>query len=85
MRPLESLLFRGAAGVVALHCLDEALLDPADGTGPTNHVSVLVLAAIVVGVAVVYPRLPAIVRALLGFVFVPLAGAGAAMHVMDAR
>ena len=85
MRPLESLLFRSAAGVVALHFLDEALLDPAAGTGVTDHLSVLVLAAAVVGVAVVYPRLPAVVRALLGFVFVPLAGAGAAMHVMDAR
>lgn len=85
MRPLESLLFRGAAGVVALHFLDEALVDPAAGTGVTDHLSVLVLAAAVAGVAVVYPRLPAVVRALLGFVFVPLAGAGAAMHVMDAR
>lgn len=85
MRPVESLLFRGAAGVVAVHCLDEALLDPADGTGLTDHVSVLVLAAAVVGVGVVYPRLPAVVRALLGFVFIPLAGAGAAMHVMGAR
>jgi hypothetical protein len=85
VRPLESLLFRVAAGVVAVHFLDEALLDPAHGTGVTDHVSVLVLAAAVGGVAVVYPRLPAAVRALLGFVFVPLAGAGAAMHVMDAR
>jgi len=85
VRPLESLLFRGAAGVVALHFLDEALVDPAAGTGVTDHLSVLVLAAAVAGVAVAYPRLPAVVRALLGFVFVPLAGAGAAMHVMDAR
>jgi len=85
VRPLESLLFRGAAGVVALHFLDEALVDPAAGTSVTDHLSVLVLAAAVAGVAVVYPRLPAVVRALLGFVFVPLAGAGAAMHVMDAR
>ena len=71
--------------MVALHLLDESLLDPAAGTGVTDHLSVLVLAAAVVGVAVVYPRLPAVVRALLGFVFVPLAGAGAAMHIMDAR
>ena len=71
--------------MVALHFLDEALVDPAAGTGVTDHLSVLALTAAVAGVAVVYPRLPAVVRALLGFVFVPLAGAGAAMHVMDAR
>ena len=85
MRPFESLLFRAAVGAVALHFLDEALLDRAAGTGVTDHLSVLGLAAAVVAVAAVYPRLPAVVRALLGFVFVPLAGAGAAMHVMDAR
>jgi hypothetical protein len=85
VRPRESLIFRCAAGVVALHCLDEALINPAAGTGASDHVSLVVLAAAVVGVAVVYSRVPAVVRALLGFVFVPLAGAGAAMHVMDAR
>ena len=71
--------------MVALHFLDEALVDRATGTGVTDHLSVLALTAAVAGVAVVYPRLPAVVRALLGFVFVPLAGAGAAMRVMDAR
>jgi hypothetical protein len=85
VRPRESLIFRCAAGVVALHSLDEALINPAAGTGARDHVSLVVLAAAVVGVAAVYPRVPAVVRALLGFVFVPLAGAGAAMHVMDAH
>jgi fermentation-respiration switch protein FrsA (DUF1100 family) len=50
----------------------------------SDHWSVLVLAAAVVAVAVVYPRMPSSVRAVLGFVFVPLAGALGAMHVMDA-
>lgn len=85
MSSLESWLFRGAAAVVALHFVDEALVDRAPGTSPGDHLSVLVLAAAVVAVAAAYPSLPAAARGLLGFVFVPLAAVGAAMHVMDAR
>ena len=85
MSLLEATLFRGASGVVALHLVDEAVVDRPAGTGVSDHWSVLVLAGAVVAVAVVYPRLPSTGRALLGFIFVPLAGAGAAMHVMDAR
>ena len=85
MSRLETILFRSAAAAVVLHFVDEALLDPPAGTHVGDHWSVLALAAAVAGVAVFYPRLPAVVRALLGFVFVPLAGTGAAMHVMDAR
>lgn len=85
MSRLETILFRSAAAAVVLHFVDEALLDPPAGTHVGDHWSVLALAAAVAGVAGFYPRLPAVVRALLGFVFVPLAGTGAAMHVMDAR
>jgi hypothetical protein len=59
---LEAWLFRSAAALVALHFVDEALLDPAPGTDPGDHLSVLVLAAVIVGVAIVYPRLPAVAR-----------------------
>jgi uncharacterized protein len=83
--PLEGWLFRGGAAVLALHFIDEALIDRAPGTSPVDHISVLVLAAVIVGVAVVYPRIPAAARALIGFVVVPLAAVGGAMHVMDAR
>jgi fermentation-respiration switch protein FrsA (DUF1100 family) len=82
---LESWLFRGAAAVLALHFVDEALIDRAEGTSRGDHLSVLVLAAAIVGLAVAYPSFPAALRALLGFVFVPLAAVNAAMHVMDAR
>jgi hypothetical protein len=82
---LEALLFRGGAAVLALHFVDEAVIDRAPGTGVDDHLSVLVLAAVIVGLAVFYPRFPAAVRALLGFVVVPLAAASAAMHVQDAR
>lgn len=85
MSSLEAWLFRSAAALVALHFVDEALLDPAPGTDPGDHLSVLVLAAVIVGVAIVYPRLPAVARGLLGFLFVPLAAVGAAMYAMDAR
>ena len=85
MSSLEASLFRSAAALVALHFVDEALVNPAPGTDPGDHVSMLALAVVVVGMAIVYPRLPAIARGLLGFVFVPLAAVGAAMHVMDAR
>jgi uncharacterized protein len=82
---LEAWLFRGAAALLALHFVDEALVDRAPGTDPGDHLSVVALAGTVVAVAIVYPRLPAVARGLLGFVFVPLAAVGAAMHVMDAR
>ena len=85
MNRLEAIVFRSAAAAVVLHFVDEALFDPPAGTQVEDHWSVLALAAAVAAVAVLYPRLPAVVRALLGFVFVPLAGTGAAMHVMDAR
>jgi len=82
---LEAWLFRGGAAVLALHFVDESVIDPAAGTSAGDHLSVLVLAAVIVGLAVVYPSLPAAARALLGFVLVPLAAMSAAMHVMDAR
>jgi uncharacterized protein len=82
---LESWLFRGAAALLALHFVDEALTDRAAGTSVDDHLSVLALAVVIVGVAVVYPRFPAIVRGLLGFVFVPLAAVNGVMHIMDAR
>ena len=85
MSSLESWLFRGGAAALALHFVDEAVIDRAPGTGVDDHLSVLVLAAVIVVVAVFYPRFPAIVRALLGFVVVPLAAVSAAMHVQDAR
>ena len=85
MSSLEAWLFRGGAAVLALHFVDEALVDRAAGTGVGDHLSVLVLAVVIVGVALFYPRFPAVVRALLGFVVVPLAAVSAAMHVMDAR
>jgi uncharacterized protein len=82
---LEAWLFRAGAAVLALHFVDEATIDRAPGTGVGDHLSILALAAVIVGVAVFYPRFPAVVRALLGFVFVPLAAVSAAMHTMDAR
>ena len=85
MSSLEAWLFRGGAAVLALHLVDEAAIDRAPGTGVDDHLSVLALAAVIVGVAVVYPRLPAVARALLGFVVVPLTAVSAAMHVQDAR
>ena len=85
MSSLEAWLFRGGAAVLALHFVDESLIDRAPGTSVGDHLSVLVLAAVIVGLAVVYPSLPAVVRSLLGFVAVPLAAVNAAMHVDDAR
>jgi fermentation-respiration switch protein FrsA (DUF1100 family) len=81
----EGWLFRGGAAALALHFIDEALIDRAPGTGVSDHLSVLVLAAVIVCVAVFYPRFPAAVRALLGFVVVPLAAVSAALQVQDAR
>lgn len=85
MTSIEAWLFRGGAAVLALHLVDEAVVDRAAGTGVDDHLSVLVLAAVIVVVATFYPRFPAIVRALLGFVVVPLAAVSGAMHVQDAR
>jgi uncharacterized protein len=48
-------------------------------------VTKIALATVALAVAVVYPRFPAVARALLVFVFAPAAGTGAAMHILDAR
>jgi len=82
---LETILFRSAVAALVLHAFDEAVVSPPAGTALGDHWSVLALALLGIGVAVVYPRLPVVARALLAFVFLPLAVAGAAMHVMDAR
>jgi uncharacterized protein len=81
----EAWLFRGGAALLALHAVDEAAINPWPGTNVGDRLTLIALAAIALVVASVYPRLPAVLRALLVFVFAPAAGTGAAMHILDAR
>jgi uncharacterized protein len=66
----ETGLARAALGVVALHTLDDAFLQPNPGTSAADHLAGgLIPTALLVGTAWAYPRLRAGLRAALTFVF----------------
>jgi fermentation-respiration switch protein FrsA (DUF1100 family) len=83
---LDVLLFSGAAAVVALHTLVDALVAPEPGTGPRDHllrgIAALVLLALA---ALAYPRLSAGGRAALAVVLGVLSLEGAGLAIADAR
>jgi uncharacterized protein len=71
----ETGLARAALGVVALHTVDDAFLQPNPGTSAADHLAGgLIPTALLVGTAWAYPRLRAGVRAALAFVFAFFAG-----------
>jgi hypothetical protein len=60
----ESVPFLIAAGIVGLHIVDDNFLQPEPGTSAGDHLaSGLIPFAVLAGVAAVYPRLPAGLRA----------------------
>lgn len=66
----ETGLVRIALGVLAVHILDDALLQPQRGTSAGDHlVSGLVPTALLIGVAWAYPRLRPGFRASLALAF----------------
>src|SRR5437773_11447033 len=78
----EAIAFFAATGVLALHVLDDSFLQPQPGTSAADHlVSGLVPLALLVGVAAVYPRLRAGLRAAISLflgLFGIVAGVGEA-------
>jgi uncharacterized protein len=78
----EQALATGALAVVAVHVADDSFLQPQPGTSAADHlVSGLVPIGLLVGIAAVYPRLRAGLRAVLAFTlgaFAVIAGAGEA-------
>ena len=67
---LETAMVRVSLGAVALHVLDDNYLQPQPGTSASDHLtSGLVPVAILLGVAVVYPRLRAGARAAVAMTF----------------
>ena len=70
----ETAVVRVALAVVALHVVDDAFLQPGPGNSAADHVAGgLVPLALLIGVAVVYPRLRAGFRACLALAFGVLA------------
>jgi fermentation-respiration switch protein FrsA (DUF1100 family) len=70
----ETAIVRIALGIVALHVADDAFLQPNPGTSAADHLAGgLVPLALLIGVAVVYPRLRAGFRASLAIAFGVLA------------
>ena len=66
----ETGLARAALGIVALHTVDDAFLQPNPGTSAADHLAGgLIPTALVIGTAWFYPRLRAGLRAALAFVF----------------
>jgi len=66
----ETGLARAALGVVALHTVDDAFLQPNAGTSPSDHLAGgLIPTALLLGTAWAYPRLRAGFRATLLFLF----------------
>jgi dienelactone hydrolase len=66
----ETGLARAALGVVALHTVDDAFLQPNPGTSAADHLAGgLIPTALLLGTAWFYPRLRAGLRAALAFVF----------------
>jgi uncharacterized protein len=71
----ETGLARAALGVVALHTVDDAFLQPNPGTSSADHLAGgLIPTALLLGTAWAYPRLRAGLRAALAFVFAFFAG-----------
>lgn len=67
---LETAIVRASLAAVALHVLDDSYLQPQPGTSASDHLtSGLVPVAILLGVAVVYPRLRAGARATVAMTF----------------
>ena len=83
----ETALARLAIGLIALHVLDDNFLQPRPGTSPADHlVSGLVPVAILAVIVMVYPRLPAGVRAATAMTVGALGlaiGFPAAYYVLD--
>ena len=70
----ETAIVRIALGIVALHVADDAFLQPNPGTSAADHLANgLVPIALLVGVAIVYPRLRAGLRGALALAFGVLA------------
>jgi alpha/beta superfamily hydrolase len=70
----DTLVFRAATTVIALHIVDAELVQPQAGTAARDHLSAaLVPLAVAVAVAVLYPRLRAGLRAAAALVFGVLA------------
>jgi len=70
----ETAVVRVALGVVALHVVDDAFLQPGPGNSAADHLADgLVPLALLIGVAVVYPHLRAGFRAALALAFGVLA------------
>ncbi len=71
---LETTLALGTLAAVALHVVDDNYLQPRPGTSAGDHLtSGLVPVAILLAVAAVYPRLPAVLRAASAMTFGALA------------
>jgi hypothetical protein len=65
----ETLVALGAFGLIAVHLVDDSFLQPEPGTGVADHlVSGLVPLAVLVGAALVYPRLRPGLRAAVAVV-----------------
>ena len=66
----ERLLFRVGVGVIAVHIVDDSFLQPNDGTSAGDHlVGGLVPLAVLVPLAIAYPRFRAGLRAVIALVF----------------
>jgi uncharacterized protein len=73
--PSERAIFRLGAGIVALHVLDDTLIQPPAGTSPADHlVSALVPLALIALAAWAYPRLRGTARGALALVLGVMAG-----------
>jgi uncharacterized protein len=71
----ERAIFRLGAAVLAVHVLDDTLVQPPAGTPPTDHlVSAFVPVALIALAAWAYPRLPGVLRGALAIVLGVLAG-----------
>ena len=70
VRLSESRLFRAAVGLIALHIIDDELIQPPPGTSISGHLSAALLPiGVAVGAAWVYPRLRAGLRAGIALIF----------------
>ena len=89
VRDLAHALFLAAGGVMALHVVDDSLVQPAAGTSRLDHlasglVPVLVLAALAVAWPRIRPGWQAFVAIPLGAVLVVAGATGAGYHAVSA-
>ena len=83
----ETTLTLTALGIVGLHIVDDNFLQPEPGTSPGDHLaSGLIPVAVLAGIAAVYPRLHAAVRAVAAMTLGALAvivGVPSAYYLLD--